>query len=96
VLDLLSVIGNEHRNWLVDLWNRFKVSQEPLQTKNGELIAEPSFWFKANETPYAFFGKEMPRQRVLQRLQDFGVSVLALGQEVPNQQPSQTQSELFE
>lgn len=96
VLDLLSVIGNEHRKWLVDLWNRFKVSQEPLLTKNGELIAEPLFCFKANEKPYACFGKEMPRQRVLQRLQDFGVSILALGQEVPSQQPTQAQAELFE
>jgi len=83
VADLLSVIGNEHRKWMVDIWNRFTISQEPLVSKTGEVIAEPLFCFKANGKPYACFGKELPRQRVLQRLQDFGVAVLALGREVP-------------
>lgn len=86
VVDLLAVIGNEHRKWLVDIWNRFGVSQEPLATKGGEVIAEPLFCFKANGKPYACFGNETPRQRILQRLQDFGVTVLAVGQDVPQEQ----------
>lgn len=86
VVDLLSVIGNEHRKWLVDLWNRFSFSQEPLVSKSGEVIAEPLFCFKFNGKPYACFGNDMPRQRVLQRLQDFGVSILAAGEELPKEQ----------
>ena len=87
VVDLLAVIGNEHRKWLFDLWNRFGLSQEPLATKNGEVIAEPLFRFKANGKFYACFGNETPRQRAIQRLHDFGVSVVAVGQNVPNDPP---------
>lgn len=90
LVDILSVIGSEHRKWLVDLWNRFGISQEPLLTKTGEVVAEPLFSFKSNGKPYACFGSEVPRQRVLQRLDDFGVTVLELGMEVPKEeQPPQ-------
>jgi len=83
--DLLSVIGFEHKKWLVDIWNRFRFSQEPLVTTNGEVLAEPLFCFKANGKPYVCFGNEMPRQRILQRLQDFGITVLAVGQDLPQE-----------
>lgn len=83
LVDVLDIIGDEHRKWLVSLWGGHRVSQEPLLTKGGEVIAEPLFWFKANGKAYACFGLETPRQRVVQKLDDFGVSILEVGQEIP-------------
>lgn len=82
LVDLLDIIGHEHRKWLMTLWGRHKISQEPLLTQSGELIAEPLFWFKAGDITYACFGKTEPRQRVLQRLEDFDIRLLSIGQEV--------------
>lgn len=83
LVDILSVIGNEHRKWLASLWNQYGIHQEPLVTKEGEVIAEPLFGIKAGGKAYVCFGLEKPRQRVLQRLEDFGIGVLELGQEIP-------------
>ncbi|MCA9075807.1 MAG: AAA family ATPase [Planctomycetaceae bacterium] len=82
VYETLELIGAEYRKWLISLWSRFKVSQEPLISKDGEIIAEPLFWFKSGTHIHACFGSETPRQRVLQRLEDFGVHILDVGQEV--------------
>jgi hypothetical protein len=80
--DLIAIIGNEHRKWLVGIWSRYPISQEPLVTKTGEVIAEPLFCFKVDGKPFACFGHEKPRQRVLQRLEDGGIIVLDVGQEL--------------
>ncbi len=79
--EMLNLIGNDHRKWLWRIWNTFRVSQEPLISPSGEVIAEPLFWFKADDHVHACFGTELPRQRVLQRLEDFGVELLRAGQE---------------
>jgi superfamily I DNA/RNA helicase len=79
LLDILNVIGHEHRKWMVALWNQHKISQEPLLTTNGEVVAEPVFWFKNDNKAYACFGKNEPRQRVIQRLEDFGIELLRMG-----------------
>ena len=83
LVDILDIIGGEHRKWLVSLWGGHRVSQEPLLTKGGEVIAEPLFWFKTNGKAYACFGLETPRQRIIQKLEDFGVSLLEVGQVIP-------------
>jgi len=85
LVDILDIIGGEHRKWLVSLWGGHRVSQEPLLTKGGEVIAEPLFWFKTNGKAYACFGLETPRQRIIQKLEDFGVSLLEVGQVVPGE-----------
>ena len=64
---------------MVALWNQHKISQEPLLTTNGEVVAEPVFWFKNDNKAYACFGKNEPRQRVIQRLEDFGIELLRMG-----------------
>jgi hypothetical protein len=69
------------------VWSQFEVSQEPLM-KDGEIIAEPLFWFNSGTHTHACFGTEMPRQRVLQRLEDFGVELLEVGQDLPAGQTS--------
>jgi len=78
--DLSNIIGTENRKWLIGLWSHYRVSQEPLLTTKGEVIAEPLFWFKTNDKIYACFGKQKPSQRVSQNLEDLGVSVLSIGQ----------------
>jgi hypothetical protein len=83
-VDILDIIGNEHRKWLVSLWSQHKINQEPLQTLGGEIIAEPLFWFKADDKAFACFGRNEPRQRIVQQLEDFGVKLLQLGEAVPN------------
>ncbi len=80
LVDILNIIGNEQRKWLVALWNQHKITQEPLLTTKGELVAEPLFWFKSGDKVYACFGKSAPRQRIVQRLEDFGISLLQVGE----------------
>ncbi|MEZ5944927.1 MAG: AAA domain-containing protein [Planctomycetaceae bacterium] len=82
LVDILDIIGNEHRKWLTGFWNQTKLNQEPILTKSGEIVAEPLFWMKAQEGLYACFGTEPPRQRVVQRLEDLGIRLLAVGQEI--------------
>ncbi len=84
LVDILDIIGHEHRNWVVGLWNRWTLNQEPLVTPSGELIAEPLFSIKTPDGTFACFGKERPRQRVLQRLEDLGIHVLEVAQEIEN------------
>ena len=79
VVAMVDQIGSEHRKWLIDLWNKYKVSQEPLITKGGEIIAEPLFSFRVGKQAYACFGTEQPRKRILQRLEDFNVKVIMAG-----------------
>jgi hypothetical protein len=80
--DILEIIGHEHRTWLTDLSSNFKLDQEPILTGTGEVVAEPLFSIKTPEGVYACFGSEQPRQRVLQRLDDFRVRLLNVGQEI--------------
>ena len=81
-VQILDIIGHSHRKWLSDLWASRELNQEPILTERGEVVAEPLFWFNTAETTYACFGSEL-RQRVLQRLEDFGVRLLEAGQEIP-------------
>ena len=83
IVEILEQIGSEHRKWLLDLWNKVKVVQEPLMTKAGEVIAEPLFRFRIGNQTYACFGVELPRKRVLQRLEDFGVKSIIAGDTTP-------------
>ena len=82
VVAMIDQIGSEHRKWLIDLWNKYKVSQEPLITKGGEIIAEPLFSFRVGKQAYACFGTEQPRKRILQRLDDFNVKIIVAGEEL--------------
>jgi KaiC/GvpD/RAD55 family RecA-like ATPase len=82
LVDLLEIVGEKHRKWLYNLWSNHRPSQEPLLTKNGELIAEPLFWLKHEASVLACFGDKLPKQRTMQKLEDHGIAVLALGQEI--------------
>jgi len=47
--DILDQIGTEHRAWLIDLWKRFEIRQEPIVSADGIVLAEPLFWFQHGE-----------------------------------------------
>ena len=85
VIEILDQIGNEHRKWLVGLWAKHGIFQEPLTTKGGEIIAEPLFYVRVNKVLFACFGSDPPRKRIRQRLEDFGVRLLEPGQELPDE-----------
>ena len=79
-VEILDLIGHTHRKWLQDLWRTVQIRQEPIVTKNGEVIAEPIFWFTNPEKKsFACFGNAKLSNRILQRLEDFGVDVLIVG-----------------
>jgi superfamily I DNA/RNA helicase len=80
LVELLDIIGDQHRKWLMGLWSRYTVFQEPLYTSQGELIAEPLFWFVNDTRTFACFGTQLPMQRILQRLQDHDVDIIHPGQ----------------
>ena len=82
IVEILDLIGSEHRKWLIDLWSKVKVSQEPLMTKAGEVIAEPMFSFRLGKKSYACFGNELPRKRIMQRLEDFEVRAIIAGEDI--------------
>lgn len=44
--------------------------------------AEPLFWVEVGEDRYACFGKETPRVRTQQRLEDCSIKLLKLGEKV--------------
>ncbi|MEL7499222.1 MAG: AAA domain-containing protein [Planctomycetota bacterium] len=44
--DLLEQVGDEHRDWLRSLWNRFDIQVEPIMDESGNVIAQPLFWFE--------------------------------------------------
>jgi hypothetical protein len=62
--DILEQIGKKHRSWLVDLWKRFKIRQEPIIDSEGRIVAEPLFWFEHDGELYACFGADdSPRDK---------------------------------
>ncbi|MCU0721261.1 MAG: AAA family ATPase, partial [Pirellula sp.] len=77
--DLLQWVGPENQRWLQRIWSEKQISQEPIFSANGELIAEPLFWFRENSFVYACFGNEVLTKRAMQKLVDFGVRILPIG-----------------
>jgi len=53
--DILNQIGVQHRAWLIDLWKRFTIRQEPITDGAGTLLAEPLFGFENGEHCVACF-----------------------------------------
>jgi hypothetical protein len=78
--DVLLWIGEENRRWLERIWLEKQVSQEPIFADNGELIAEPLFWFREHGVIHACFGREVLSTRSLQKVEDYGVKILNVRQ----------------
>jgi ATP-dependent exoDNAse (exonuclease V) beta subunit len=79
--DVLSRLGAKHRGWLEKLWTTYHVEQEPILADDGEILAEPLFWFKEDDRVAACFGEEGPGTHTLHTLEDHGIEVVRPGQE---------------
>lgn len=82
--DILERIGNEHRQWLVDLWKRFEIRQEPLTDAKGRLVAEPLFWFDMGTERVACFDNKSPRPVLPKQLDERSVKAIAVGETIPS------------
>ncbi len=77
--DILENIGFEHRAWLVDLWKRFEIRQEPIIEADGQVLAEPLFWFERHGMKLACFGVETLSHARQRELSNTGINVLRVG-----------------
>lgn len=80
--DILERIGNEHRQWLVDLWKRFEIRQEPLTDTRGQLVAEPLFWFDVGAERLACFDSHSPRPVLPKQLGERSFKTIGVGESV--------------
>ncbi len=84
--DVLGRLGTgsdaARRDWLARLWKSYPIQQEPITAEDGEILAEPLFWFQADDHRYACFGDEDPGPHTLHKLEDNGIEILRPGQEL--------------
>src|SRR5208283_2121578 len=80
--DVLERIGSEHRDWLARLWKSRWIEQEPIVTDDGEILAEPLFWFKEDDRLVACFEEGSPGASTLHKLEDAGILALHPGQQL--------------
>jgi superfamily I DNA/RNA helicase len=81
--DVLGRLGTEHRDWLATLWKGYLIQQEPIAASDGEILAEPMFWFQVDDRVVACFGKEEPGPHTMHKLEDNKVQVIRPGQKFP-------------
>ena len=79
--ELLSRIGTKHRAWLKAIMKKHPIEQDPMLADNGEVLADPLFWFGHDDTIFACFCEE-PKQTVRHRLEDAKITVLLPGNAV--------------
>ena len=77
----LELIGKEYESWLKTLWARYDFQNEPLLTDEGELLAQPLFWFEndAGKT-YAYFGNETVPSVTRYALEDNSILIIKPGE----------------
>jgi hypothetical protein len=80
--DILASIGFEHRLWLVELWARFSIRQEPITAFDGRVVAEPLFWFEKDKRCIACFGSQPIAIELQVTLQESKISILEVGEVV--------------
>ncbi|OWK45500.1 DNA helicase II related protein [Fimbriiglobus ruber] len=76
--ELLRKIGVKHRAWLKSVLKKQTIEQDPIYADDGEVIADPLFWFDQDGIQYACF-VEGPKQAIANRLEDAGIKVLLPG-----------------
>ncbi len=79
--ELLERIGSKHRAWLKAVMRRHAVEQDPISAADGEIIAEPLFWFAHRGTKHACYAAE-PLTAVRHRLEDAGFKLILPGVEL--------------
>lgn len=81
-MEMLERVGEEHRDWLAKLWESYLIQQEPIMGEDAEILAEPLFWFQADDRVLACFGKEDPGVHTLHKLEDKRIEVIRPGQKI--------------
>lgn len=79
---LLERIGDDHAQWLKKLADRYPLIQEPLLGADGEIIAQPLFWFETLLGKHCCFGRTDPGQLTRNQLEDNNIVLLMSGQDV--------------
>jgi superfamily I DNA/RNA helicase len=74
--EVLQRLGNDHRKWLEDLWKKHQLIQEPIVAEDGEVLAEPLFWYRDCDNSFACFNGDPPDRYTLQKLEDAGINIL--------------------
>ncbi len=87
--DVLARLGSgkrdsDKRDWLAKLWKSYLIQQEPITAGDGEILAQPLFWFQADDRMVACFGDEEPGAYTLHKLEDNGIEVVRPCQELPD------------
>lgn len=80
---MLERVGQEHRAWLKSVWNT-SIQHEPITADDGEILAQPVFWYWADGRRIACFGTEEPGAYTMHKLEDNKVDVIRAGQELPS------------
>jgi hypothetical protein len=76
---LLGQLGPDFRDWLGKLWKSYLIQQEPMKAEDGEILAEPLFWFQVDDQRFACFGDAAPRATTRHKLEDAGIKVVRPG-----------------
>ena len=86
--DVLGRLGTNSdavkRDWLTKLWKAYLIQQEPITAADGEILAEPLFWFQVDDRVFACFGDKEPGPHTLHKLEDNGIEVVRPCQELPS------------
>ena len=76
--------GKDKRAWLERVCKSYLIQQEPIIARDGEIMADPLFWFQVDDRMFACFGNEEPGSHTLHKLEDAGIEVIRPGQELPS------------
>lgn len=84
LVNLVQSLGPEHEEWIKLLWDRFRIRTDVLISEEGELLAEPLFWFKNdNSRVMACFGHNAVSKVTLNLLEDSDIRIIAPGDSIP-------------
>jgi len=78
--DVLERVGSSHRTWLEKIWKDHWIEQEPLLAEDGEILAEPLFWFQDDQRTFVCFGNDKPGKSTQYRLEDAGIRIISAGE----------------
>lgn len=77
--DLVAMIGNKHEEWLRGLIKKVDIIQEPLLSDEGEILAEPAFWFKKDDRIMVCLVEPVSTYQT-RRLKDLGIQLIKPGE----------------
>jgi AAA domain len=81
--DLLQRLGEEHSEWLAQIWKRYNVQQEPMHLHDGKLLLEPLFWFEYAGQLFAYFRQENLSEKWQDKLKSAAITVLHPADSLP-------------